>query len=259
MKGKSSGISVLVASACICLSMMPVMASPEEDAAVQLYKDGKYGPALAAFEAADKKQPRKPLTHYYIALCCQALNQVARAAQEYKWVADNCGPGSLKTAALKGIDSVQRYKSGRDSQVAASAANAEAAAAKKATDAAPGTTATTGKAAKPGDKATAAAPAKPGDSKVKKVLAFAQSWDRQFLAFESAFEATKSKYAGKIAISRVDPDDEANSALKTKYNVSSIPSIVYLDDKGAVLKTESGIPSDGDAFAAEIESLNKKK
>jgi thioredoxin-like negative regulator of GroEL len=265
MKSKIEGIALLAATICL-FNGAPAMATPEDDAAIALYKEGKYGPALAAFEAIDKKQPRRPLTHYYIALCCHALNQVARASQEYQWVADNSPKGSLKNAALKGVDGVSRYKQGRDNQVAATAANKEAADAKVAagkTPASPATATAGGKpgtpaTAKPGEK-TAAVPAKPGDMKVKKVLAFTTSYDRVFQSFEPAFQAAKEKYNGKISISTVDPEDEANAALKAKYNVSSFPSFVYLDANGAVLKSESGCPSDGDAFVAEIESLNKKK
>lgn len=260
MKTLKISLALLSASLCLCFAVEPATASAEEDAAMQLYKQGKYGPALAAFEAIDKKTPRKPLTHYYIALCCQSMNQVARATAEYQWVADNSPKGSLKTAALKGLDSVSRYKHGREQQVAATAANTEAAAAAKAakspaTDdknaAAPG---------KPGEKPAATpATAKAGESKVKKVLAFTTSYDRSWLAFEPGFNAAKDKYSGKISISQVDTDDEKNNFLKEKYKLSSFPAFVYLDAAGNVLKSESGCPSDGDAFASEIETLNKKK
>lgn len=262
---KLSGMTLLASSLCLFLSATPAVCSPEEDEAVALFKAGKYGPALAAFEALDKKQPRKPLTHYYIALCCHNLNQVARATQEYQWVADNSPKGSLKNAALKGVDSVSRYKSGRAAQVAATAANTEAAAAKAGKEPATATAAAGGKpgdkplpTSKPGDKAAALA-AKAGESKVKKVIAFSTSYDRQYLAFEPAFQAAKEKYSGKIAMSTVDPDDESSAALKQKYNVSSFPAMLYIDDKGNLIKSESGIPSDGDSFIAEIENLNKKK
>lgn len=259
MKIQKTTFPLLSASLCLCLYVGPVQATPEDDAAMQLYKQGKYGPALAAFEVIDKKTPRKPLTHYYIALCCQSMNQVKRAAAEYQWVADNSPKGSLKTAALKGLDSVSRYKQGREQQVAASAANTEAAAAAKAkTPAADDKTAAAGK---PGEKpaANAAAAAKPGESKVKKVLAFTTSYDRTWMAFEPGFNAAKDKYNGKISISQVDTDDEKNNFLKEKYKLSSFPAFVYLDAAGNVLKSESGCPSDGDSFAAEIETLNKKK
>jgi len=255
MRNYKTSLTLLSASLCLGLFALPVHASPEDDAAIQLYKQGKYGPALAAFEAIDKRTPRKPLTHYYIALCCQSLNQVGRATAEYKWVADNSPKGTLKAAALKGLDSVSRYKQGREQQVAASAANTEAAAAADAAKTAAASE-KTASGTKPGEKPPTA---KPDESKVKKVLAFSTSYDRTWLAFEPGFNQAKEKYSGKIAISQVDTDDEASNALKEKYKLSSFPAFVYLDGAGNVLKTESGCPGDGDAFINEIENLNKKK
>jgi len=268
MKGKTSGISIVAASVWLCTTFMPAPAQTSAEA-IQLYKDGKYGPALKAFEAVDQKEPKNAMTHYYIALCCQGMNQTARALAEYQWVADNCNNKALKAAALKGIDSVSRYKTARDSQVRASAANAEAAAAKKAGADKTAATSTDKPGEKPGDKTAAAKPgdknAKPGaktadtNLRCKKVLVFAQPWDRVFMSFGPSLDAAKDRFKGKVSISTVDPDDESSSGLKTKYNVSTYPTFVYLDAGGNIIKSDSSCPSDADSFASEIEGCNSKK
>ncbi len=264
MNSKKRGNSLLLAALCLSLTVGAASAQSSADG-VQLYKNGKYGPALQIFEAMAKKQPTNALTHYYIALCCQGMNQTARATQEYQWVVNN-SKGALKGAAQKGLDSVSRYQSGRTAQIAASAANVEAK--KAATDAAAGTAAVgtpavTGAAGAAGAAGTAAAGAKDKAAAAKsamkcaKVLEFTTNWDRVCKAFEPAFDAAKSKFSGKVKLEVVDAEDPANAALVTKYSVNSYPTIVYLDANGVVLRNQSGAgcPTDGDSFIAEIEGF----
>lgn len=267
MNTSKFGNSLIWAALSLILTLGSASAQTSEEG-VQLYKSGKYGPALQLFEALAKKQPTNALTHYYIALCAHGMNQTARATQEYQWVV-NHSKGALKTAAQNGLDSVSRYSSGRTAQVAAGAADAEAKKAAQAekTAAADKTSRTAGpvgesnKASAIGSvvaanagKAKAGAGAA-GDLKCKKIIEFKTSWDRECLAFEPTFEAAKSKYAGKIAFQALDAEDEANAALKAKYNVSSYPTLIYLDGTGKVLKTESGRPETVDAFSSEIEGI----
>ncbi len=263
MNSNKRGNSLILAALCLGLAFGPASAQTSEEG-VQLYKSGKYGPALQIFEALAKKQPTNAMTHYYIALCSHGMNQTARAAQEYQWVANN-SKGALKKAAQNGLDSVTKYSSSRSAQVAASAANEEAkkAAAADSADAKKNATAS----ASGADKAAAgAAGAKPkagapsaagaGGFKCKKVIEFNTTWDRESLAFEPVFESAKSKYTGKITFQVLDAEAEANAALKAKYNVSATyPTLVYLDEKGAVLKSSPGRPESIDAFSAEIESF----
>jgi thioredoxin-like negative regulator of GroEL len=266
MNSKKRGNSLLLAALCLSLTVGVASAQSSADG-VQLYKNGKYGPALQIFEAMAKKQPTNALTHYYIALCCQGMNQTARATQEYQWVVNN-SKGALKGAAQKGLDSVSRYQSGRTAQIAASAANVEAK--KAATEAAAGTTAAAaagttpaaGAAGAAGTAGTAAAKAKTAVAaksamKCAKVLEFTTNWDRVCKAFEPAFDAAKSKFSGKVKLEVVDAEDPANAALVTKYSVNSYPTIVYLDSNGVVLRNQSGAgcPTDGDSFIAEIEGF----
>lgn len=267
MNSSNRGNPLILAALCLGMTLGSASAQTSEEG-VQLYKSGKYGPALAIFEAIAKKQPTNAMTHYYIALCAHGMNQTARAAQEYQWVSTHSS-GALKKAAESGLDSVTRYSSGRSAQVAASAANEEAkkaAAAEKADGKRIGSAEGGGEAKRAAAgasvastaakaKAGAAAPVK-GAFKCAKVIEFNTTWDRESLAFEPVFESAKSKYTGKVAFQVLDAESEANAALRTKYNVSAnYPTLVYLDSNGAVLKTSAGRPDSVEAFSAEIESF----
>jgi hypothetical protein len=120
MNSNKRSTFLILTVVCFGLTIGPVSAQTSDEG-IKLYKSGKYGPALQIFEALAKKQPANAMTHYYIALCAHGMNQKGRAAQEYRWVANN-STGALKTAAQNGLDSVSR--SGRSAQ--ASAADAEA-------------------------------------------------------------------------------------------------------------------------------------
>lgn len=259
MNSNKRGNSLILAALCLGLTLGSASAQTSEEG-VQLYKNGKYGPALQIFEALAKKQPTNAMTHYYIALCAHGMNQTARAAQEYQWVANN-SKGALKKAAQNGLDSVTKYSSSRSAQVAASAANEEAkkAAAAESADAkktAAASATGTDKPAAGAKPKAGAATAAAGGFKCKKVIEFNTTWDRESLAFEPVFESAKSKYTGKITFQVLDAEAEANAALKAKYNVSATyPTLVYLDEKGGVLKSSSGRPESIDAFSAEIESF----
>ncbi|MDZ4836552.1 MAG: thioredoxin family protein [Candidatus Melainabacteria bacterium] len=247
MNSKRRGNSWVLAALCIGLTVGSASAQTSAEG-VQLYKSGKYGPALEIFEALAKKKPTDTMTHYYIALCSHGMNQTARASQEYQWVVNN-SRGALKTAAQNGLDSVTRYKSGRTAQIAAGAANVEA---KKAAVTATGAAAS---AAAAKAKTAAAAPAPKGALKCAKVLEFSTDWCRVCKQFEPAFEAVKNKFSGKVKLETLNAEDSANAALVAKYQVSAYPTLVYLDANGTVLKNQSGCPADADSFAEEIESF----
>lgn len=258
MKSKKR-ISWLVATLCLTLGVSSVSAQTKDEAE-KLYKEGKYGPALTAFDALAKKEPANMMHHYYIALCCQNLNQVARATAEYKYVVSN-SRGGLKAAAQKGLDSVSRYGSARTAQAAASAANAEAAAAK-----AGKTAAATGKDEAGKEAAAANDTTKGGKTtgktadagKVKKIIAFTD-YSRMSQLSEPALEATKFKYSGKITFQTANSEDAATAQLKEKYGVAADPPyLIYLDENGKVLK-QAPAPHDSEAIVGEIETLNGAK
>jgi hypothetical protein len=235
---------------------------PATTAALDLYKAGKYGPALAQFETILKKKPNDAVTHYYMALCLHGMNQVARASSEYQLTIKNTRNPKLKEMAENGQESLNRYSSNRTkpaSSPAPTAADTKTAEKKdEKTDAkTDGKTAsgkTDGKDAKGKDgKSTDPKTAAAGAGKVKKVLCF-MSWDRMSLAFEPTFDNTKQRLSGKVDVQKIDPESAEGAALKEKYGVGgSYPYMVYLDDKGKALASDSG-----DDIEGQVERLNKK-
>ena len=84
-------------------------ASPAFDRAVSLYKSKQYAQALTSFQSAAKSNPSDAMTHYYMALCYQSMNQMTQARQEYELVASGNNP-QLRTYAASGLAQLGKYK-----------------------------------------------------------------------------------------------------------------------------------------------------
>lgn len=103
---------VVNALAALLIAALPAMSAPANlyAQAVADYNAGKYGQAATAFETIKAQYPNNALTHYYLALCRQALGQFAKARQEYEWVSQY-GDASLKGMAAQGMSRLSGSKS----------------------------------------------------------------------------------------------------------------------------------------------------
>jgi thioredoxin-like negative regulator of GroEL len=255
---KTKTLQNLVVAGIILSLSGPALAAQDAATteALALYTGGKYSQALAKFEAISAKNPKDAITHYYMALCLHGLNQVARASSEYQLAINNTRSAKLKDMAQKGQESLNRYSNTRTKP--ASASTIATATPEKTSDSKTASgEKTDGKDAKDAKGKDAKADTKPaaGAGKVKKVIAFVSSWERMSLAFEPTLEGAKSKLSGKVEVVRIDENDPNAATLKEKYGVgSSLPMMVYLDDKGKVLASESGEDIEG-----QVDRLNGKK
>lgn len=87
----------------------PVNAEGTFKQAVADYNAGKYREALDAFNGFKAKYPDNALTHYYLALCHQALNHQSQAKAEYEWVSAK-GDSTLKAHAAAGLKQISGLK-----------------------------------------------------------------------------------------------------------------------------------------------------
>lgn len=98
------------ALASLLIAVLPAMSAPNLYAqAVADYNAGKYGQAASEFESVKAQYPNNALTHYYLALCRQALGHFEKARQEYEWVSQNGDP-NLKSLAAQGLSRMSGVK-----------------------------------------------------------------------------------------------------------------------------------------------------
>ncbi len=76
------------------------------------------------------------------------------------------------------------------------------------------------------------------DAKTKRVLFFAASWCASCRGAEKSITENLDKIPANVMIFKADYDKE--TTLKTKYSVTRQHTFVYVDAKGAALKTWSG-------------------
>lgn len=102
---------VVNALASLLIAALPAMSAPANlyAQAVADYNAGKYGQAASEFETIKAQYPNNALTHYYLALCRQALGHFDKARQEYEWVSQN-GDASLKGLAAQGMSRMSGVK-----------------------------------------------------------------------------------------------------------------------------------------------------
>lgn len=200
-------------------SQAPASAAAKNNAkfqqAVAHYKAGQYVQALFEFGAVVNANPADWTTHYYLALCHQALNHRSEARAEYQIVAQN-GNAALKSYAAKGLAVLQAGK-------ASSGGSAQSGIPSPMVNA-------------PSSSPSAAATT--GQGKVKKILKWYADWCGPCKAFAPVYDATKPKFRD-ITFQELDLDDPANAGLKAEYGIRSIPRLVMLDAGGKVLYNES--------------------
>lgn len=264
---RSTGVALFNATLVVLFAAVSTEAAPLQKAGLgnsansapvnllhgkTLYAKRQFAEALPFFEAAARLDVRNVDAHYYIALCCQQLNQMSRAAKEYQYTAYLAPKSATGQNAQRAYESLARLSSGSASStgntlglpLSSPAARQRASAAAQW-----GAMAS----AQAGQNSQFAAPPQ-RVSRVKKIIEFYTTWCGVCTRFAPTFEETKSRYAGQIEFVKLDAEDDANAELKNKYSVSRYPTLIFLDKDGNVLKRGEGAPM-GPNFANTIERL----
>jgi len=80
-----------------------------------------------------------------------------------------------------------------------------------------------------------------------KVLHFSQTMCSECKKLEGYFKPTEQKYQGKIVFIHIDVAERTpeTTALMQKYNVKVVPTLVFINKNGKVIKvTEGAIPQE---------------
>lgn len=228
------GPLVLVTTALVLAFSQGTAAAPSAfDQAVQSYKAGRYSQSLAQFQAVSAANPADALSHYYMALCYQGLNQVASATQQYQWVATYSRDPSLRSMAQAGLARLAQYSARRTYGGAQTAVSSGASSVRGA-----------------GSSSVSLAP-------VRQVLEFYTDWCGVCKQFAPTFEEAKSRFS-QVRFEQLNAEDPANERLVTRYGIKAYPTLVYLDGSGNVIRSQSGAPM-GDAFFQTLERMGARR
>ncbi len=194
---------------------LAVAASADLSKGVELYNAGKYSQSLPLLEAAVRANAYDDSSHYYLALCYQALKQSTLAKSHFKWVAANSRNATLRAYAAKAT------AANGTSQTASNADTTQVQPAKQ-----------------PSEQLAM----QTSEAKVKqlgrcKVLMFETSWCHYCHEFAPQFDEAAQKYR-TVDFQHVDAEDPSNADMKQKYGIKSYPRLVYLDGRGNVLYNE---------------------
>jgi thioredoxin 1 len=85
------------------------------------------------------------------------------------------------------------------------------------------------------------------------ILSFYAKWADPCKQLQVDLDKAKHEFGEQIEVSSVDVDDPKNQQLIDQYEVSPIPTVIFLDDKGKVINFLVGYSD-----AAELESNIKK-
>lgn len=72
------------------------------------------------------------------------------------------------------------------------------------------------------------------------VIDFYATWCNPCQQLHTTLEKAKTEYGDKINFLRVDVDDAKNEKLLDQYDISPIPTVVYLNDRGEVVSFSIG-------------------
>ena len=184
----------------------------------------RFSQALSKFQTISRENRSDILSHYYIALCYQNMNQVALALPEYQWVATYSKDPSLRSKAQAGAAQLARYQSTRNDSSPSSSYSAF-------------------------DPMGASAALATGKRKSNyssgrlKVIEFYTTWCKVCKTFEPEFAAAQAKYGGKCDFQRLDAEDPANKDLAMKYKINSFPTTIFADASGKQMNTFAGATS----------------
>lgn len=93
-----------------------------------------------------------------------------------------------------------------------------------------------------------------GNSPRPTVIDFYANWCNPCQQLHTILEKAKVEYGDKLAVIRVDVDDEKNQNLIDQYDVSPIPTLVYLDAHGQVVSFSVGYPGEA-AINQELKKI----
>lgn len=208
--GTAKFLSGAIATICLAQSSYASPAAVTE--AAKLYQGKRYGAALTKLRSVPPNLA-DDMTHYYLALCHQAMSQTGQAKDEYGWVITHSRNPSLRQNATIGLQGLDKFASARTASIASSGSSAPTSA----------------------EKPTGAAAAVNGPVTV---MEWYTDWCHYCKEFDPQFAAAEGKYRGKINFKRYDGDDPSNAGLKEKYAISGYPHLVYTDRNGKVLYNE---------------------
>lgn len=76
------------------------------------------------------------------------------------------------------------------------------------------------------------------------VIDFYATWCDPCKQLNTILDKAKTKYGDKVTFMRIDVDDPANEKLLDKYEISPIPTVVFLNAQGEVVSFAVGFSGD---------------
>lgn len=176
-------------------------------------KSGQLQKAVISLEQAVKEAPASCEAHYYLGEAYCKVKAFVKAKQQYR-AAIRVGKGSVNAQkanqALMALPkSVIAPKSGPETRMLASVLGI-------------------GKHRGPGGAPKAT------------VIDFYASWCHPCKQLDTVLEKMKAQYGDQISFMRVDVDDPENERLIDQYEVSPIPTLVFLNSEGEVVTFSVG-------------------
>ncbi len=93
---------------------VPALAAPAGlDQAVAEYNSRHYAEALFRLQNINRSNPSDAMTHYYMGLSYQALNQIQSAQGEYNWIYAYSKDQRLRYNAYQALQQIQRWSANR--------------------------------------------------------------------------------------------------------------------------------------------------
>ena len=92
-----------------------------------------------------------------------------------------------------------------------------------------------------------------GGAALPTVIDFYANWCQPCKQIDTALAKVKTNYAEKVTFMRVDVDDPNSQTLMDQYEVSPIPTLVFLNPEGEVVSYSIGSSSEGSISS----SINK--
>lgn len=189
------------------------------DAAVKLYLGGNYDDALLQFKSLEKADPTNAKVHYYTALCLLRTEKEKDALEEYKLALKNCKD--------KDFEDILKARLARlESHFGKSAPLLSPELATKA------------------------------HGPVKKVIYFSTNWCPTCKGFTPVWDSVSGQYK-KVSFEHLNAEDPSCWNEVKKYRPKGYPTLVYVDDKGALIKSGPDAPS-VEGFKKTLESFGAK-
>jgi thioredoxin 1 len=93
-----------------------------------------------------------------------------------------------------------------------------------------------------------------GGAGLPTVIDFYAAWCQPCKQVDSALTKAKATYAEKVSFMRVDVDDPNSQPIMDQYDVSPIPTMVFLNSEGEVVSYSIGFAGDN-SIASSIKKL----